>query len=185
MLIPLHQINTFNFINAHFFNGKMNEQQTENVNLIVEHAGDHIDKRQLAYMLATAYHETAHTMRPVEEYGHGSHHTYGDSAGPYGHAYYGRGFVQLTWLHNYTYVGKLIGIDIVKSPDMALIPDVAAKILVHGMVHGWFTGQHLGAFFTGTRSDWIDARSVVNGHDRAALIAGYGLHFYHALTLPA
>ena len=34
---------------------------------------------------------------------------------------------------------------------------------------------------TSSRSDWVDARAIINGHDKAALIASYSMAFYHAL----
>ena len=49
------------------------------------------------------------------------------------------------------------------------------------MLECWFTGRRLDQFFAGTRSDWVDARAIINGRDRAALVAGYGLHFYEGL----
>jgi putative chitinase len=57
------------------------------------------DNHWLAYMLATAFHETAHTMQPIEEIGHGKGRKYGTPVN--GHVYYGRGYVQLTWDYNY------------------------------------------------------------------------------------
>src|ERR1044071_1113225 len=52
------------------------------------------DRRWLAYMLATTFHETARTMQPIREFGRGRGTRYGTT-------YYGRGFVQLTWEANY------------------------------------------------------------------------------------
>ncbi len=37
-------------------------------------------------------------MQPIEEYGRGKGRKYGAPAGPYGKIYFGRGYVQLTWL---------------------------------------------------------------------------------------
>jgi hypothetical protein len=139
------------------------------------------DPRYIAYSLATAYHETARTMQPVAEFGRGAGRPYGQPAGPYDQIYYGRGYVQLTWLANYEKAGDLIGDDLVGNPDLALRPDIAAEIMVRGMTGGWFTGRKLSDYFSGPRSDWIDARQIINGVDRAALVAGYALHFLHAI----
>ena len=73
-------------------------------------------------------------------------------------------------------------VDLVRNPDLAMRPDIAAGVLIFGMLEGWFTGRKLIDYFKGTRSDWVDARVIINGHDRAALIASYGMAFYHALT---
>ena len=95
--------------------------------------------------------------------------------------------MQLTWLQVYQHAETRlrlhgINVDLVRSPDLALRPDTSAAILVFGMTEGWFTGRKLADFFAGTRSDWVDARTIINGHDRAALIAGFALHFYAGLT---
>ena len=55
-------------------------------------------RRQLpeaGYVLATAFHETAETMQPIAEYGHGKGHPYG-AVDQTGKAPYGRRFVRLT-----------------------------------------------------------------------------------------
>ena len=58
------------------------------------------DPRQRAYVLATAWHETAHTFQPVREIGQGRGRPYG-KPGHLGQIPYGRGYVQLTWEANY------------------------------------------------------------------------------------
>jgi putative chitinase len=150
--------------------------------------------QQLAYLLATTYHETAGTMRPLEEYGRGKGYDYGKmldmgkgpgrrvacTAPP--HFYYGRGYVQLTWLSNYRAAGRKLGLDLAGNPALALQPDVAARILVRGIVEGWFTGKKLSQYFTPLGADPVQARRTVNGLDKAELIAGYHVKFLHALT---
>lgn len=147
------------------------------------------DLRFVAYSLATSYHETARTMQPIREYGRGKGRRYGVKAGPSGQVYYGRGDVQLTWLANYDRatkelrrLGALTSREsLVETPDLALRPDISAAVMIVGMLEGWFTGRKLADYFAGARSDWVDARRIINGTDRAALIAGHGLHFYAAL----
>lgn len=178
---------------AHPFGGRMTDRQVKGCEAILdafEHHAPAADPRGIAYALATAYHETARTMRPICEYGEGRGRPYGAPAGPYAKHYFGRGYVQLTWLKNYAHATKRLreigvtgaDVDLVRKPDLALRPDIAAAILVFGMVEGWFTGRKIADYFAGTRSDWVDARRIINGSDRAAQIAGYALHFYHALT---
>ncbi|WP_067215625.1 glycoside hydrolase family 19 protein [Marinomonas gallaica] len=73
--------------------------------------------KELAYMLATTKHETAHTFRGIEEYGKGAGHTYGEeitvtdptTKKTYKNKYYGRGYVQLTWGYNYQRLDEKIG----------------------------------------------------------------------------
>lgn len=137
--------------------------------------------RQLSYVLATAYHETARTMQPIEEYGKGKGRPYGKPAGPYGKIYFGRGFVQLTWLANYQRAGEELGINLVKFPEKALDLDIAAEVIFRGMIDGWFTGKHLSDYIINDHTDYMNARRIVNGTDRARDIAGYATAFENAL----
>lgn len=140
------------------------------------------DDRWLAYMLATAYYETARTLQPIEEYGHGHGHQYGAPAGPYGHVYYGRGYVQLTWYKNYANADQELGTNIVQHPEDALKPDIAAKVMFRGMMEGWFTGKKLADYFAPGKADWFNARRIINGLDCAAQIAEYGQDYYAAIS---
>jgi hypothetical protein len=148
------------------------------------------DARYIAYSLATAYWETGRTMQPIREIGMGRGRAYGHPTGPWHAVYYGRGLVQETWIENYQHADdKLhtIGVlkpeeSMVKAPDLALRPDIAAALMVRGMVDGWFTGKRLAEYFLGAHSDWQGARRIINGQDKAVLIAGFALMFFHALT---
>jgi hypothetical protein len=98
------------------------------------------DIRWAAYMLATVKHECAGTWRPIEEYGKGAGHAYGNPVvGPDGnaHTYYGRGYVQLTWQGNYQTMSTALGLsgadDLVTHPERALDPDIAYRIMSHGI----------------------------------------------------
>jgi|SRR5262245_37314323 len=144
----------------------------------------HIDDRCLAYILATTYHETAATFQPIAEYGKGSGKPYGQPAGPYGQKYYGRGYVQLTWYDNYKAQDAKLKLNqaLVKNADLALDPDIALQVILGGMYDGDFTGKKLGQFFTQDDTNWYDARTIVNGHDQASLIAGYGEKFLNAIS---
>lgn len=151
------------------------------------------DARHAAYALATAYHECAKTMTPIEEYGKGRGHPYGQPTGLYGHTYYGRGFIQLTWMTNYAKAtaalrkNGVIGLDedLVKTPELALRLDVAAAVLIFGLCEGWFTGKKLADYISGDNTDYINARRCVNGIDKAAAIAGYAKDFEKAIRAAA
>ena len=156
-----------------------------------------------AYGLATAWHETAHTMRPVKELGGERYFTrMYDPASPLpgrcamakrngntepgdGARYCGRGLVQLTWKNNYQRAGNAIGIDLVANPAQALDEDVAAKVMCAGMNGGWFTGKSLGSYLPRNgpagRQAFVNARRIINGTDCNALIASYALEFQQAL----
>ena len=128
-----------------------------------------VDTEQIDYVIATAMWETSHTCRPVieaywlSEAWRRRHLKY--------YPYYGRGFVQITWKENYEKFGKLLGIDLVEDPDLALRPRYAAFILVYGMKHGTFTGLKLDDFINAKKIDYIHARKIINGLDKAHTIA--------------
>jgi len=137
-----------------------------------------------AYALATAYHETAGTMAPIREYGRGKGRKYGAEDPPgSGRTYYGRGYVQLTWLANYQKAEEELGAPLVENPDLALDPVIAANILRRGMDEGWFTGKSLNHYLPplATRQQFANARRIINGTDKADLIAGYAVVFQEAL----
>lgn len=96
-----------------------------------------------------------------------------------GWLYRGRGDAQITGKGAYARLGKLLGIDLVGNPDAVLEVDVAAAILVLGLVQGLFTGRKL----ADDVPDFVDARRVVNGDVKAngALIAGYAEKFLAAI----
>lgn len=182
----------YDSIRATLFGGKISEDQFKGIDTILNEY-DHMkpfDLRSLAYSFGTVYHETAKTMQPIEEYGKGKGYRYGRkikmSGQPYtspDKIYYGRGFVQLTWYENYERMGERLGIDLLNQPELALNIQVSTAILFDGMANGLFTGRKLSDFFTKSKTDWINARKIVNGTDRAQLIARYSKLFYNALIL--
>jgi len=83
-----------------------------------------------------------------------------------------------------TTCSDLLKQDFVGNPDLVLIPENAAKILVHGMVHGSFTGKKLSDYFqTGKLADWLGARRIVNGTDQAERIAEAAQKIYSLLVV--
>lgn len=151
------------------------------------------DLRWLAYMLATAWHETDQTMQPIEEYGKGKTRPYGkkikNSKVAYvfpDKLYFGRGFVQLTWYENYELMGRLLGIDLLKNPELALTMDVAVKVMFEGMTRGAssfgdFTGKCLEMYFSESKQDPVGARRIINGTDKAEKIAKEYTQFLQCL----
>lgn len=126
-------------------------------------------RNQTAYVLATAYWETARTMEPVEEAFWLSEGWRKENLRYY--PWHGRGYVQLTWERNYHKAKAETGVDIVTDPSAAMRPDVAAQTLVVGCRDGWFTGKRLDDYITLKSSNFRGARRVVNGTDKAAAIA--------------
>ena len=153
-----------------------------------------------AYALGTAYHETGHTMQPIREFGGPRYYfrmydpqgerpalakANGNTFPGDGALFAGRGYVQLTWRSNYARFGKLLGYPLEGNPDLAMRPDIAAQIMRVGMDRGSFTGKAFDHFLpeTGqaTREQFVNARRIINGSDKAALIADYAVKFQDAL----
>lgn len=133
-------------------------------------------RNQTAYVLATAFWESARTMKPVREYG-GEKYL---RSKPY-YPFVGMGFVQLTWEYNYKKASDEIGVDFVADPQKLLEPRYAADILVVGMDEGWFTGKKLSDYITLRKSDFKNARRIVNGTDKAREIADIAEQYDAAL----
>jgi predicted chitinase len=133
-------------------------------------------KTQIAYVLATADHETNHTFKPVIEayFVHTNNldnylKTHLPSSKYY--PYYGRGYVQLTWDYNYEKYGKLLGKDLLKHPELALEPEIALFVLVHGFKTGAFTGRKISDYINAHETDFLNARRCINGIDKNVEIA--------------
>src|SRR5688572_12544502 len=157
-------------------------------------AGSDTGRRQLAYCLATFKWETAHTMRPIDE--HGGSGYFNSRYGPQtkvgkilgntkvgdGALFHGRGYVQLTGRRNYSKAKALTGIDLLSDPDRAKNPELAYQIAIQGMMDGWFTGKKLSQFIRdGQPPDYENARTIINGHDKAANIADIARRFSEVL----
>lgn len=140
----------------------INRQQS--VELIVQTALQNgvNDPRQIAYMLATAQHETRNFTAPDEDFGRSQARKLGYSGGE---NYFGRGYVHLTHDYNYKKFDELLGLDgeLVRNPQLAKDPEIAAKILVVGMRDGLFTGKEIGRYIDHDTHDTYNARRTVNG----------------------
>ena len=123
-------------------------------------------RNQAAYVLATAFWETARTMKPVREMG-GEKYLRSKKYYPY----VGMGYVQLTWRENYQKASDKLSVDFVSNPKLLLDPVHATEILVLGMIEGWFTGKKLSDYITLQRSDFVEARRIINGKEKASDIA--------------
>ena len=132
------------------------------------------NKAQIAYILATTVHESG-AGKYMEEIASGSAYEgrrdLGNTQSGDGVRYKGRGYVQITGRNNYTNWGKKLGIDLVGNPELAERPEIAAKILVGGMKGGSFTGKGLDDYINGSKTDFVGARRIVNGTDKASTFA--------------
>ncbi|MDX7857991.1 hypothetical protein SJU92_18505 [Aeromonas caviae] len=161
---------------------------------------------QLAYMLATARHETYHF--PSGEYFSEKPEvgpvSYFDKYDPVladtparrerarlngntvegdGYKYRGRGCVHLTWKKNYQKAKDNIGVDFVSFPERAADFDYAVSIMIWGMRDGVFTGASLNDHINKSSVNYVSARKIINGSDAAALIASYAEKFQSILEV--
>lgn len=131
------------------------------------------DRAQIAYILATTCHES-NAGGAMTEFASGCSYEgrsdLGNCYGGDGVRFKGRGYVQITGRRNYADWSKKLGVDLVGNPERARDPQIAAAILVGGMKDGTFTGRKLGDYVGNGRSDFHNARRVVNGTDRAGHI---------------
>lgn len=199
----LNRTTFFTYVRNAPFGGRLKQSQVDGMNAILdawENSGMK-DTRWLAYMLATVFWETAQTMQPVRE-------TLAKSdkqaianlekawnAGklpsvktPYWRdGSFGRGLVQLTHMMNYITMGKIIGVDLAGDPSLALRSDIAIEIMFEGMTRGVsskgdFTGKSLEDYFNEKTDDPVGARKIINGNDKASLIAGFHKNFLDAIA---
>lgn len=161
--------------------GRLPQSFVDGCEALADAAGS-MPKEQFAYVLATAWLETAYTMMPISEYGkrryfdkYERRQDLGNTKPGDGYRYRGRGFVQITGRRNYTLYG------IADNPDAALEAKTAARIAIDGMTKGKFTGKKLSDYFGHGKDDPVGARRIINGTDQARKIAGYYETFLSAL----
>lgn len=146
--------------------GSLNQSQVEGLDFLLDRLEqDKFTLKHIAYILATVGHESAHTFQPIKERrGRAGTAIRKIQDRYWGTGYYGRGYVQITWEKNYEKFG------IADDPDRALEPETAYEIVSRGMAEGLFTGKKLSDFING-KTDYFNARKIVNGLDKADEIA--------------
>jgi putative chitinase len=167
----------FDQANLRLFDGKLPAKTRAALGQILDYWESNTpneDHRWLAYALGTAHHETDRTFGPIREYGRGKGKKYSP--------YYGRGLVQLTWDYNYKKMTSVVGVDLVKNPDRALDLRNAIPIMFVGMKQGIFTGKKFADFLNKTTENWVNARKIINGLDKANLISGCAKKYYGAVS---
>ena len=175
---------------------KLTEGQVKGCEAIIDafESSGLTDTRWLAYMLATAYLETAFTMQPIKEYGGDEYFVkrywlnkkiakqIGNLSADDAVNFCGRGYIQITGRTNYQKFSDLLKVDLMNNPTLALQSDVATNIMFIGMTKGLFTGKALHDYFNDKLDDWINARRIINGKDRSEFIADEGQKFFDAIT---
>lgn len=179
---------SFDILREELFDGSLSQVQVDSLNYLVQRCKEFVlTYPETAYVLATTYHETGYVengkmnrdMLPIRERGG---EAYLRSKKYYPHV--GEGYVQLTWLENKIRVGKLIGKDLVNTPNILLDPDIASEVMIKGMVFGWFTGvgfHRKCPVYRYNKASYVRARKIVNGTDKADKIADYAMVFEKAL----
>lgn len=188
--------------------GRLIEGQVRGMNVMLDEAERrNLDVRWTAYILATAEHETAQYMLPIIETrqpGEAQNPSVDTAIArlesswargkmpwvktPYwrkngkGLSYLGRGLPQLTHEENYAKMGKIVEVDLVNHPDMALELEVAVEIMFEGMIRGSFTGKKLADYFDGDTEDWFNARRIINATQKAGEIAETAKKFHEAIV---
>ncbi len=170
--------------------GKLTHPQVVGIDLLLGfiEADPLPDVRWIAYLLATIKHECADTWMPIDEKGGASYFRKYDGRADLGNTqpgdgarYHGRGYVQLTGRKNYAKMGGLLGTDLIGNPDLAKVPLTAYQIACVGMAKGLFTGKGL-MDYLGAQTDWVNARRIINGTDKAKVIAGYAETLFRSLS---
>lgn len=185
------------------FGGRLTQEQVDGVESLLDAFDTYYpepDVRHVANVLAQVFHETGGRMVPVRE-------TFATSdrqainrlqnaydAGKlrwvsseyWNEGYFGRGQIQITHKTNYAKLGNRLGYDLVNNPSLALQPKVSARIAVVGMMEGLFVpGHDLKRYFDDDTDDPKGARRIVNGTDKAGLVASYHQQFLDALMKAA
>lgn len=140
----------------------------------------------MPYILATDWWETSQTMWPVKEAFWMSESWRRRNLRYY--PWYGRGLIQVTWESNYRKLWQDLGKSGSVDPDAFLTWEVAIPALFYGMQSGIYTGKDLDDFIDNIDEsdeedlrEFINARRIVNGTDRALAIGKLALMFERAL----
>ena len=150
----------------------------------------------LAYILATAWWETAQTMHPVEEAYWVSNADAWRRRNLRYYPWHGRGLIQTTWERNYRTMGRRMYelglVDdpniFIKKPDLLKTFEYALPAMFIGMEEGLYTGKDLDDFIDDIDEDdqedlreFANARRIVNGTDKQVTIGKIALQFEKAL----
>lgn len=203
----------FASVRKSLFSGKLEQPQVDGMDAIFDQWDTQglADKRWLAYMLATAYHETGRTIQPIAENlnysAKGLRATFPKYFTVAQAASYARQPSRIAsrayanrmgngneasgdgWMFRGRGLVQLTGRDnydlygLTGMPDNAMGMNTAVRIMFNGMINGSFTSKKLSDYLNGNLTDWKNARRIINGTDRASDIANYAKKFLVAIEL--
>ena len=165
---------------------KLSQQEVNAINVFIDFVNTPLSDNwnmtvpQWSYFFATVFHETAHTFLPVKEAYWLSEEWRKKNLRYF--PFYGRGYLQTTWKVNYQYYSKLLGVDFVNNPDLMMNPKYSFISSLDGFVKGRFTEKKISDYVNDKKKDYVGARRVINGTDKANLIAGYAKTFEKILN---
>ena len=168
------------------FGGKLTTIQFQRIEELLSSAASFqtVEAEHLAYILATAHWETDR-FNAMEEYASGEAYEgradLGNVEAGDGKRFKGRGFPMLTGRKNYKWASGVAGVDLLADPERASDPRISAPVILAGMLTGSFTGVGLGRYMNSSKVDFVNARRVVNGLDRAETIADLAHRYLAAI----
>lgn len=162
----------FRSVRKSVFHGSLTKGQVDGMERIVNYWQTQWNKMPLdefSYLMATIAHETAYRMQPVKEMG-GEAYLRSKRYYPY----FGVGLIQATWKRNWDRLG-------IKSVEDGLQWPSALHAAFYGMAAGIYTGKKLADYIGHGQRDYVNARRIINGVDRAQDIANVANSFRAAL----
>jgi len=162
----------FKQVRANVFGGSLTKGQVDGMEKIIDYWQTTWPKMTLdefAYLLGTVYWESAHRMVPVKEMG-SQQYLRSKKYFPY----VGVGLIQATWKANWDKLG-------IKSVADGLQWPSALHAAFYGMAAGIYTGKKLSDYIGNGKRDYVNARRIINGTDKAQQIATIAESFRSAL----